>query len=403
MADLSTSLGSLVDDEADTMVDTRRDLHRHPELGFEEHRTTRIVTERLDALGLTPRHCPTPTGAVYDLVGGRRGATILLRADLDALPVQESERDDVASDVDGLMHACGHDAHTAAMLGVASVLARRQAEIPGRYVFVFQPAEESLGGGRRMVEGGVLDGLDTAAVIGCHVTTMAPVGLVALRDGVLMSEVRSFTVSAQGAGGHGATAGSIGNVLLAVAQLAGELGAVVDGMTHDGTACVCSAGVLAAGTAPNVVPSTASLRGTLRTFTPEQSSGAIAELRARCAAIGAAYACELELTLGDHAPAVVNEARIAHVVRDAAAGAVGRDHVLDIPPVTPSDDVSEFLNRIPGCYFFVGASSPDGTSGPHHSPSFAIDEGCLPVAARVLATAAVELAGSEPAAQRTGP
>ncbi|HEV3328509.1 MAG TPA: amidohydrolase, partial [Acidimicrobiales bacterium] len=309
----------------------------------------------------------------------------------------------VSSDVDGLMHACGHDAHTAAMLGVASALARHQAELPGRYVFVFQPAEESLGGGRRMVEGGVLDGLDATAVIGCHVTTMAPVGLVALRDGVLMSEVRTFSVSARGAGGHGATAGSIGNVLLAVAQLAGELGSVVEDMAHDGTACVCSAGVLKAGTAPNVVPSTASLRGTLRTFTPEQSSGAIAELRARCAAIGAAYACELELTLGDHAPAVVNEARVTDVVRAAAAGAVGRDHVLDIPPVTPSDDVSEFLNRVPGCYFFVGASRPDGTSGPHHSPSFAIDESCLPVAARVLATAAVALADSGPAAQRTGP
>lgn len=395
----------LVDEQVDAMVDTRRDLHRHPELGFEEHRTTRVVTERLDAHGLVARDCPTPTGAVYELVGGRPGATVLLRADLDALPVRESERDDVASSVDGLMHACGHDAHTAAMLGVASVLAQRQVELPGRYVFIFQPAEESLGGGRRMVEGGVLDGLDAAAVIGCHVTSMAPVGLVALRDGVLMSEVRSFTVHAHGAGGHGATAGATGNVLLAVAQLAGELGAVVEGMAHDGTACACSAGMLAAGTAPNVVPSTASLRGTLRTFTEAQAVDAIAELRARCAAIGAAYACDLELTLGDHAPAVVNTARIAGVVRGAASTAIGRDHVLEIPPVTPSDDVSELLNRVPGCYFFVGAARADGTSGPHHSPTFAIDEGCLRVAATVLATSAVELAGagSPAVAQRTSP
>ena len=405
MADLATSLRGLVDDETDAMVDARRDLHRHPELGFEEHRTTGIVTERLDALGLRARPCPTPTGAVYELVGARPGATVLLRADLDALPVHESARDDVASVVDGRMHACGHDAHTAAMLGVAAVLARRQAELPGRYVFIFQPAEESLGGGRRMVDGGVLDGLDATAVIGCHVTSMAPVGLVALRDGVLMSEVRSFAVHAHGAGGHGATAGTVGNVLLAVARLAGELGAVVANMAHDGTACACSAGMLAAGTAPNVVPSTASLRGTLRTFTAEQSHAAIAELRARCESIGAAYACELELELGDHAPAVVNDGRVADVVRDAAAGAIGRDQVLDVPPVTPSDDVSEFLNRVPGCYFFVGAARLDGTSGPHHSPTFAIDEGCLPIAAKVLATAAVQLAGAAAPAggQRTGP
>jgi amidohydrolase len=394
MADLAASLAALVGDELDSMVDTRRDLHRHPELGFDEHRTTRVVTDRLDALGLRPLPCPTPTGAVYDLVGGRPGATVLLRADLDGLPVAESGRDDVASTVDGVMHACGHDAHTAALLGVAAVLSRRQAELPGRYVLVFQPAEESLGGGRRMLEGGVLDGLDATAAIGCHVTSMAPVGLVALRDGVLMSEVRSFTVTAHGTGGHGATAGAVGNVLLAVAELAGSLGAVVEAMAHDGTDCVCSAGMLTAGTAPNVVPSTASLRGTLRTFTPEQASGAIAELRARCAAIGASYGCELELALGDHAPAVVNEPHVADVVRAVAAQAIGADRVLDIPPVTPSDDVSEFLNRIPGCYFFVGAARPDGTSGPHHSPTFAIDERCLRIAASVLANAAAALAGA---------
>ena len=392
MDDLAPSLATLVDDAVDEMVDTRRDLHRHPELGFDEVRTTRVVTDRLESLGLTARHCPTPTGAVYELVGGRPGATVLLRADLDALPVHESERDDVASVVEGRMHACGHDAHTAAMLGVASVLARRQAELPGRYVLLFQPAEESLGGARAMVEGGVLEGLDATATIGCHVTSNAPVGLVALRDGVLMSEVRSFRVEARGAGGHGATAGTVGNVLLAIAQLAGELGAVVEGMTHDGTACACSAGMLAAGTAPNVVPSTASLRGTLRTFTEHQSAAAVDALRRRCATIGADYECELELTLSDHAPAVVNEPRAADVVRAAGAAVLGSDHVLEIPPVTPSEDVSEFLDRVPGCFFFVGAARGDGTSGPHHSPTFAIDEGCLGVAAKVLAVAAVELA-----------
>ena len=390
--DLAPSLAALVAAATDAMVDVRRDLHRHPELGFEEHRTTKVVTEHLDGLGLAPRRCPTPTGAVYELAGGRPGATVVLRADLDALPVHESPRSDVASLVDGRMHACGHDAHTAAMLGVASVLAARRGELPGRYVFVFQPAEESLGGAKHMVEGGVLDGLDASAVIGCHVTTMAPVGLVALRDGVLMSEVRSFSVRARGAGGHGATAGTLGNVLCAVARLAVELDAVVEGMSHDGTACACSAGVLAAGTAPNVIPSSATLRGTLRTFTPEQSAAALAALGARCASIGEAYHCQLEVVLEDHAPAVRNDPGIADVVRAAARAALGDAQVLDIPPVTPSDDMSEFLNRVPGCYFFVGAARPDGTSGPHHSPTFALDDRCLPIAATVLATAAVELA-----------
>jgi amidohydrolase len=384
---------ALVAAATDTMVEVRRTLHRRPELGFEEHETTRLVTDRLDALGLAARPCPTPTGAVYELTGGRPGATVVLRADLDALPVQESARDDVASQIDGRMHACGHDAHVAALLGVAEVLAARREDLPGRYVLVFQPAEESLGGGKRMVEGGVLDDLGAVAVVGCHVTTMAPVGLVAMRPGVLMSEVRSFRVTARGAGGHGATMGAVGNVLLAIARLAGELDGVVEGMAHDGTACACSAGLLHAGTAANVVPSAATLRGTLRTFTAEQSASALAALQARCDEAARDFACDVELELADHAPAVVNDPGVTDVVRLVATDALGADRVVTIPPVTPSDDVSEFLLRVPGCYFFVGAGRPDGTSGPHHSPTFALDEGCLPVAARVLATSAIALAG----------
>jgi amidohydrolase len=235
-------------------------------------------------------------------------------------------------------------------------------------------------------------GLGDASVIGCHVTTMAPVGLVALRPGVAMSEVHSFSVRASGLGGHGATAGSAGNVLLAVAQLAGTLDGVVEGMSLDGTACACSAGVLASGTAPNVVPSTGSLRGTLRTFTPEQAVGAIEALRGLCVATAERFDCSLELALEDHAPAVVNDSGVTAVVDRVARDALGDARVVQVPPVTPSDDVSEFLLAAKGCYFFVGAARPDGTSGPHHSPTFALDEGCLSVAARVLAGSAVRLA-----------
>jgi len=385
-------LDRLVAGATDTMVEVRRDLHRNPELGFEEHRTTRVITDRLDELGLAPLACPTATGAVYDLRGGLPGRTVILRADIDALPVTESARAGVTSQVEGRMHACGHDAHTAAMLGVAEVLGARRDSLRGRFVFIFQPAEESLGGGRAMVDGGVLDGLDAAAVVGCHVTSLGPVGIVAMRPGVQMAEVHSFEVAALGEGGHGAMAGDVGNVLLAVAELAGDLGIVVDGLAHDGALCACSAGMLRAGTAPNVVPSTASLRGTLRTFTAEQAATAIARLRARCDELGRAHGCALELRLGDHAPAVVNDSAVTDVVRVAARAVVGDASVIEIPPVTPSDDVSEFMNRVPGCYFFVGAGLADGSSGAHHSPAFALDEGCLAVAASVLSSSAVALA-----------
>lgn len=391
MADLIAAIDAQVERAADTMVEHRRDLHANPELGFAEHRTTALVTSHLDELGLAARACPTPTGAVYELAGALPGRTVVLRADLDALPVQESDRDDVHSGIEGRMHACGHDAHTAAMLGVASALAAVRDELPGRYVFVFQPAEESLGGGKQMVEGGVLDDLDAVAVLGCHVTSIAPVGLVALREGILMSEARTFAITATGPGGHGATLGTQGNVLLAIATLAGQLSSVTEGLEHDTTACACSAGVLRAGTAPNVVPSSATLRGTLRTFTDAHRDHAIRELQRRCDEAATAYGCTVELHLGDHAPAVVNDPAATAVVSRAAGDVLGADHVLTIPPVTPSDDVSEFLARVPGCYFFVGAARPDGTSGPHHSPTFRIDEGCLEIAARVLSRAAVDL------------
>ncbi len=392
MAGIDDELDALVAGVTDEMVAVRHDLHRHPELGFEEHRTTELVRARLTALGLAERRCPTPTGAVFELDGGLPGETVVLRADLDALPIDEDADAPLVSTRPGVMHACGHDAHTAALLGVAAALAPRRESLPGRLVFVFQPAEESVGGAKVMVDGGLFDGLDPVGLVGCHVSTMAPVGLVALRDGIAMSEVYSFCVRATGPGGHGAMAGTSGNVVLAVAELAAALDGVTSGMSHDGTACACSAGVLHVGTASNVVPSTGLLRGTLRTFTGTQTDDALRALRALCARIGERFGCTLELDLELHAPAVVNDARVTDVVEEVARGAFGADHVLRIPPVSPSDDVSEFLAIVPGCYFFVGAARPDGTSGAHHSPSFALDDGCLPVAARTLAGAAVRLA-----------
>lgn len=394
MEDAGARLDERVRAVTDEMVATRHDLHRHPELGFEEHRTTELVRRRLEALGLAERRCPTPTGAVFELAGARPGATVVLRADLDALPVREDPSLALTSSSPGLMHACGHDAHTAALLGVAAALAPCREDLQGRFVFVFQPAEESVGGAKKMLEGGLFEDLRPSALVGCHVSTMAPVGLVALRDGVAMSEVHSFCVRATGPGGHGAMAGASGNVLLAIAELAAALDGVVAGMSHDGTACACSAGVMTVGTASNVVPSDGLLRGTLRTFTATQADEALDALRARCAQVADRYGCTLELDLELHAPAVVNDPGVTDVVEDVARRAFGADRVVRIPPVTPSDDVSEFLAEVPGCYFFVGAAKPDGTSGPHHSPTFCLDDGCLPVVARTLAGAALRLAAS---------
>jgi len=392
----TAELAALVDAESDRMVDLRRDLHRHPELGFAEARTTARIAEVARALGLDPLLCPTDTGSVWALDGGRPGGTVLLRADIDALPIEETADVAFASEAPGLMHACGHDAHTAQLLGAAAALARRAEDLPGRYVFLFQPAEEGIGGATAMLEGGVLDGLDPVALVGCHVASVLPTGLVGVRAGVTMSDARALKVDVHGIGGHGAAYQDGADPLKGAARLALHLDGVVDGLFLEGTGCACTAGILQAGTAVNVIPSHATVAGTLRTFTPDQTATAFDRLRALLAELEADTGCTFELSQTGHTPAVINDAGVTALVRASAVEAVGAEAVVDMPPVSPSDDVAEFLERVPGSYFFVGAGRADGTSGMHHNPGFAIDEACMPVAATVLASSAVRAASAMP-------
>jgi amidohydrolase len=386
-------LPDLLDDVDGPMVEIRHDLHAHPELAFEEHRTTQVVTDRLVQLGFEIRPCPTVTGVVARLVGARPGRRVMVRADMDGLPVSEERADlSFASVNEGVMHACGHDVHVAGLLGVADLLARRRDDLEGEFTLLFQPAEEAISGARAMIEAGVLESNPVDFVIGAHVTSLAPVGLVATRAGILMSDAQSITVNIKGRGGHGAMATVEGNVVLAVSHLAPRLGSVVDELIYEGTGCACSAGVLSAGTANNVVPRHAQLQGTLRTFTPEQKDEAVRRLRALLEEVESTFAVACELQLGIGAPAVANNDIVTASVMRSAATVVGEDAVLTFPPVTPSDDFSEFSNRVPGCYLFVGGALADGSSGMHHSPDFAIDDGACRVVAGVLATAAIDLA-----------
>jgi amidohydrolase len=385
-------LPGLLDRANDSMVDIRHDLHAHPELAFAEYRTTETVRDRLLALGWELTRCPTETGAVAVLKGGRAGKRVMIRADIDGLPVLEESPLAFASLNEGVMHACGHDVHTAALLGVADVLSQRQADLPGDYTLLFQPAEEGGGGARAMIEGGVLDEHPVDFVIGAHVTSLAPVGLIGTRPGILMSDARSFAVEIRGKGGHGAMASVDGNVVLAVSDLAPRLGEIVSGLTYEGTNCACSAGVIHAGTANNVVPRSAQLKGTLRTFTLEQRNEALDRLATVLEEIQAKFAVTCTLELGEGTPAVDNDPTVAQRVLESAARHAGSSNVLSFPPAPPSDDVSEFLNRIPGCYMFVGGAMADGSSGMHHSPDFSVDDASCRMVAGVLAECAVDLA-----------
>jgi amidohydrolase len=324
--------------------------------------------------------------------GGQPGRTVVMRADIDALPIVEDGALPFASQVDGAMHACGHDVHVAALLGVASALAAQQEDLPGRYIFLFQPAEEALCGAKSMIDAGALDVMRDARLVGFHVTSAAPTGLVALRPGIAMSEAHSLHITLAGPGGHGAMPTDKGDVIRATADLVTRLRDVAEGLSYEGAACVCSAGMLSAGTAVNVVPTTAHVSGTMRTFTDEQRVEAFARLNALCDGIAESHGVTVTLEVPERTPAVVNDGVVTDLVEAAAQAALGAGAVLRMPPASPSDDVSEFLNRLPGCYFFVGGARADGSSGTHHSPAFFVEDESLRVGAAVVLHSALALA-----------
>jgi amidohydrolase len=384
-----TAPGDAVYDE---MVDLRREVHRRPELAFAEHHTTRLIRDHMAGLGLAEATVVSETGGIFAMDGGQPGRSVVLRADIDALPVQEVETGACHSEVEGVMHACGHDIHVAALLGAATLLASRREDLPGRYVFVFQPAEEALCGAKTMIENGALAAMEGSRLVGFHVTSQIPTGLVAVRAGVTMSEAHSLRVTLTGPGGHGAMPTGQGDVIRATAELVHRLGEVADGLAFEGANCVCSAGTLSAGTAVNVVPTSARVTGTLRTFTTDQREEAVGRLRDLCDSIAVAQGVQVWLEMPEHTPAVVNDPAVTNLVEAEARTVLGTDQVFRMPPSAPSDDVSEFLSHLPGCYFFVGGAAADGSSGMHHSPAFSVEDASLRVGAGVMVRSALALA-----------
>lgn len=376
----------------DETVDLRRLVHARPELSFEEHETTRVLRERMGALGLTEAPCPTPTGGVWVLEGGKPGRTVLVRADIDALPVQEEADVPCRSDVDGVMHACGHDLHLAWTWAAAAALSRHAEDLPGRYVFLFQPGEERVEGARRMIDGGVLDGLGVDRALVAHVGSILPAGTIAVRSQLTLAGVAVFTVTARGEGGHaGVPGGAGGSPLSAVGRVAARLQDVVRGLGGEQTPAVATAGDLRAGTAFNVVPTTGRLSGAIRTYDADDEKEALRRLEELAAEIAREEGVALDVTITTSTPPVHNDPAVTALVRNTAEEVVGANMLVDLPPVAAGDDAAEFLRLVPGCYFFVGGASP-GERTQHHSPTFRIDERALDAGASVMAEAAAVLA-----------
>ncbi len=384
MRTLTTEWTQEIGRRQEGLVALRRDFHRHPELSFEERRTAEIIAERLHAAKLDVRTGLGRTGVVGVLHGDRPGRTVAWRADIDALPLTEIFEAPFTSSKPGVMHACGHDGHTAIAITLAEMLAARRRELPGTAVFVFQPAEEVFGGAAPMIAAGVLDDPRVEEIYGLHLTTQTAVGQVGVVAGPSMASADFFNVDIAGRGGHGAYPHlSIDPITAAANILLGMQNLVSHEVSAHETA-VLTVGQILGGTKHNIIPATAVMRGSLRTFDEtvrEQIKSRLAEF---ASGIARAYRTEARLTFeGDGCPAVVNHARETAFVRECVTAELGAGALNPGPPVMASDDMSLFLNARPGCYFRVGIAPREGGPYPHHAPEYQMNEDGLPVGLRV--------------------
>jgi amidohydrolase len=371
--------------ELERLIATRRDLHRHPELAFAERRTAGVVAERLRAEGLSPREGVAGTGVVAE-VGA--GGGLLLRADMDGLPLQEASGAPYSSESAGVMHACGHDGHVAISLGVAARLARSLPN--GGVRLLYQPAEEGGGGALACVKEGVLDGVSRA--VGLHLFTPLPAGTVGVNRRALMAAVDEFTIDVEGRGGHGASPHEAADPILAAARIVEALQSVVSREISPLDAAVVTVATIHGGTAFNVIPGTVRLTGTARSFTPEV--GRALPQKVERIVMGTASACGVRASLRYERlnGATVNDPAVADVVIDVARRLLGEENVETDARWLGGEDMSEFLDRVPGCFFFVGAGR-EGELRPHHSPEFDIDERALAVGVVIMEAVSRELAG----------
>lgn len=390
------------------VVAWRRDIHQHPELGNNEVRTAKLVADQLRRIGLQPRTGIAHTGVVAVLKGGKPGPRIALRADMDALPVTEQTGLPFASRVKttyrgqdvGVMHACGHDAHVAILLGVATALAAQKENLPGEVMFVFQPSEEGPPnpgenfGARLMLDEGVFDDFKPDAVFGLHVWAGLPVGTVGVRSGPMLAAADEWSLTVRGQQTHGSRPwDGVDPITVAAQILLGTQSMIARQVNIAATPAVLTAGQFNAGVRFNIIPDEARMVGTLRTFDANQREDIIARFRRTAEDFAHASGASAKLDVAANAPATVNDPGLTARVRPSLQRAVGEANVVEMPLVTVAEDFAQFSNTVPGVYFFVGSTAQgiDPARAPiNHSPQFMLDEQSLEVGVRAMLQVAVD-------------
>lgn len=389
--------------QAEAMAEELRgfkdELHRRPELSFQEIRTTALLKQALTNLGLELIDLGMDTGTVALLRGGKPGGTVALRADIDAIAQQEAPHEGVVSQVGGIMHGCGHDFHTIGLYGAAKLLARRRETLAGNVVFLFQPAEEVTQGAQAMLDHGLLDKLPERPryLFGLHNRPELPTGTIAVMEGPVMAGKSHFTLTLHGKSGHGGSPHKCTDVIVAGAAVVNALQTVVSRDTDPLDSVVCSVLSIHAGTPDNFVPDTLTMTGSIRFHQEWAHQKACKRLEELTLGVAAAYGCTAEVAFHPGVPATVNSPKLTALARKAALALVEPDKVVSPRPDMGSEDFAVFGQHIPAFFYWLGSGFPGRDNPCWHNEHFRTDDSALPLAAALLAESA--LVGLEDLAQ----
>jgi amidohydrolase len=371
----------------------RRDLHQHPELAFQEFRTSGVIAKELRDLGLEVTTGVAKTGVLAMIEGAKPGPVIMLRFDMDALPIEEKTGAEYASQNAGVMHACGHDGHVAIGLTVARLLNDMREEMAGSIKLLFQPAEEGAGGADTMIKEGSLEGPSPIKCLGLHIWNEQPIGWLGIAGGPVMASAVMFKIILTGKGGHGAIPHLAIDPVVAAAQIISAAQTISSRNTDPQKACVVSICTVNAGHAFNVIPHSVEMTGTIRTFDTQVEQMTYKRLEEISRGIGEAMGCKVEFSLDNPTPPVINDPAVANVVKQAARTVLPGHEIDDRGRTTMgAEDFAYYLQKIPGAFFFIGSTNQEkGLIYGHHHPKFDFDEGALPRGAALMAQAALEL------------
>jgi len=373
------------------LTEWRRDFHRHPEIAYEEERTSSVIRKFLKSLGI-PVSTYAKTGLSGILEGLPGGKTVALRADIDALPLKEEGDKEYISENPEAAHACGHDGHMAILMGAAELLCQRKDQFKGNVVFLFQPSEERIpGGAKKMIEEGALERVD--AVFGLHLWQPLPTGSVGIVKGAMMAQPDAFSITVKGKGGHGSMPHTTVDPILVASHLVVNIQSIVSRNVDPLKPVVVSFGTVKGGTIYNIIPSEVSLTGTVRTFDASLQSLAEKRLEEIVKETCKAFGATAEFTYEKGYPPLVNQEAMVDFVLEVTGKTLGEDRIQTIDPVMGGEDFAYFLQKIPGAFLFFGMG--DGMEFPHHHPAFDLDEKALPQAILLMTSLALEYLGAE--------